>query len=364
MKKMKKKIYIFFFIYLRQRMSQKTLDKWLGFKTKKKDTTNIKKFFYINWSSKYLPENAVWLNSKPENVNFEQTIKWGKLKSGFEFTLCGYFPDINDKYIISKEKKYNNLPYIKSHLQKAVRRMEDLLVLQTASHFIHMDIVAFLRRLPIIMIEDTHLNISFNNLIWLMVAFSSTKFTMKKRIVEYLLGVTYQIVTTKKKDKLLKQDLPVPNNLTYITKYNKLKDDECSLLYSLTLRKAYGGLKGDMIMIDKYLLKWYNRFNNNEIQKYSDDIIYKGINPIHDNMENLMLDKWILSAIDFHCSDIINHIRKKYDYFTEGELKQIIWHSLSCTNKRINQINPYKKEFKRIKEYIGYAQKYLLMCNH
>ena len=345
-------------------MPQKTLNKWLGLKPK--NETKIKKYFYIDWGSEYIPKNAVWLNRKPENVNFEHTIKWDKLRDGFKFVLCGYFPNVEDQYIISKERKYKNTSYIKSHLQKTVRRMEDLIALQTASHFIHMDIVAFLRRLPIIMLEDVYLNISMNNLVWLMVAFSSTKFTMKKYIIEYLLGVVYHLVTTKKADVLSNNYLGITNDLVHFDKYNKLSTDECSLMYSSTLRKAYGGMKVDMEMIDKYLLKWYSRFTEHEAEgiSYKDDVLYAGINPIQDNMSDLILDKWILAAVDFHCSDLLTYIKKKYNYFTEDELRRIIWHSLSCKNKRIVQGNPFKKEFKRIKEFVTNVQRYLLMRNH
>jgi hypothetical protein len=351
-------------------MSQKTLDNWLGIKnnkTIKQDVINIKKYFYINWNNEYEPNNAIWLNIKPENVNFESSIKCDKFQNGFEFILCGYFKDINNKYIISKEKKYRNVPFIKSHLQKTIRQMEDLLALQTASHFIHMDIISFLRRLPIIMLEDVYLNISMNNIIWLMVALSSTHFTIKKYIIEYLLGVIHNLVTNKNIDLLdeINESDPIvqidTTNILYFNKFNKLSEQECSLMYSLSLRKVYGGTKFDMDLINKYILKWYNRFCQNIDNCYKNDLLYAKINFINDNISELPLDKWMLSAIDFHCSDLINYIKKKYNYYSEEELKKIIWYNLSCKNKRFNQKNSYSNEFKPIKDYVQHLQKYLLM---
>lgn len=344
-------------------MSQRTLDKWLNIKpNKKKDgNANIKKYFYLDWSSGFVPTDAVWLYSKPNNINFEQTIGWDKLKKGSSFVLCGNFPDIDKKFILEKEKKYWNVPYLKSHLQKCARQMEILKGLKTASHFIHLDLVAFLRRLPIIMIEDVYLHKSFTTIIWLMVAVSSTEFKMKNYIIEYLLGIVYIICSTKVHDELNEKDKPIENNIEFISKSNNLKDNECSLIYSLILRKHYGGMSCDMIMIDKYIYKWYERFNSN---KYETNILNEPVNPIEDNLEDLLLDEWILEAVDFHCSNILSYLVKKYNFFTENELKEIIWHSLSRKNKRINQKNKYEREFNKIKEYIPHVQKFLLLSNY
>jgi len=343
-------------------MSQKTLDRWLNIKKSKRvDVIKIKKYFYLDWSSGFLPLNGVWLDKKPDKINFQKELSWDKLKKGFKYTLCGYFPNINEKFILTKEKKYWNGPYLKSHLQKCIRQMETLKALKTASHFIHLDLVGFMRRLPIIMLEDVYLNKCFSTIIWLMVAFSSTDFTIKKYILEYLLGVIYLLCNIDKHDKLLNNDNFIINDLNFIKKYNRLKEDKCSVLYSLTMRKHYGGMNGDMDMIDKYIYKWYNKFN---MLSEEDKIYNFNIKPINDNMEELLLKEWNLNAIDFHCSNIIDYLVKKYDFFSIEELKKIIWYSLSCKNKRLNQKNPYEREFNKIKEYIVHVQKFLLLSKY
>jgi hypothetical protein len=81
-------------------------------------------------------------------------------------------------------------------------------------------------------------------------------------------------------------------------------------------------------------------------------------------MEELLIEEWILEAVDFHCSNITSYLVKKYNFFTEEELKKIIWYSLSCKNKRLNQKNPYEREFGKIKEYIIHVQKFLLLTNY
>ena len=58
--------------------------------------------------------------------------------------------------------------YLMSHLQKCVRRMETKKAVQTAKHLIDLDIHSFLRRLPIIMVEDVCYMDSFIVLIWMI----------------------------------------------------------------------------------------------------------------------------------------------------------------------------------------------------
>ena len=77
-----------------------------------------------------------------------------------EYTICGNInPNFTKYYPPVKEYKKNQ--YLLSHLQKSIRRMEDVKSVQTAKHIIDLDCNSFLRRLPIIMIEDVTLHESF-----------------------------------------------------------------------------------------------------------------------------------------------------------------------------------------------------------
>ena len=66
-------------------------------------------------------------------------------------------------------KIYKNVPMMKSLLQKAIRRGEKEISIKAANHLIRMDLPAFLRRLPIIIVEDVELFREFNIVVWLMV---------------------------------------------------------------------------------------------------------------------------------------------------------------------------------------------------
>ena len=68
----------------------------------------------------------------------------------------------------------------------------------------------------------------------------------------------------------------------------------------------------DMDMIDKY--KWYNKFN----MLWKDKIYNFNIKPPNDNMDELLLKEWDLNAIDFHCSNILDYLVKKYALIIEN----------------------------------------------
>ena len=137
----------------------------------------IKRYFYLIWENKYRPNvNAYWTNIKPEKINFIEQISCDYIKKGYYFYICGYFPDINENsYYLTKEKTYKNVPYLKSHLQKCIRKQNDILAVSTCYHLLKLNLQELLRRLPIIMLEDTTLHESFSTLIWLMIVISSCK---------------------------------------------------------------------------------------------------------------------------------------------------------------------------------------------
>ena len=76
-----------------------------------------------------------------------------------------------DYSIIKSSKNYycNNLSFLKSHLQKCVRRGLVYKALLTAYLMIEKDVTQFLRRLPIIILEDVHIIQELEIIVWFMV---------------------------------------------------------------------------------------------------------------------------------------------------------------------------------------------------
>ena len=350
--------------------SQPTIDSFFKNSSSKINDYQIKRYFYLIWENKFKPTlQAYWCDKKPDKVNFIEQVQCNYIKKGYYFYICGYFPDINEQeYKLSKEKVYKNIPYLKSHLQKCIRMQDDTLAIPTCYHLLKLDINELIRRLPIIMIEDTCLHESFTTLIWLMIAISNNKFKIKKYIYEWILGVVYILCTTTEKDSINKKELSdkfiVKNisitNIEQLNNYNDLNDNEISLLYSMHMRIAYGGLEGDLKMINSFLNLWENRFRNKLKKVNTTDI-----KPITLFIKELSIEDWNLSAIDYHCnSKFLEHISKKYDNIEIDELKKIIWIHSSSVNKREKLKNYNLNQWNEIKDYVLKTQKYLLNTSY
>ena len=260
--------------------NQKTLD--VFFKTTpNKDKCALKKYFYLEWTNNHLPEeDAQILSERPAKINFIQKIDCPFIKKGYYFYICGYFKDYNEtSYTIEKESKYSNESYLLSHLQKSIRKQDVNLSIQTCYHLMKLNIVSLLRRIPIIMLEDTYLHKSVTTIIWLMIALTK-KFKMKKYIYEWILGFVYICCKTKKKDKIDCDMLYVKNSTTInmtsniIEILNNMNDInnvdtiyENSILYSLYFRCAFGGKEHDIEYIQKYIYIWNTRFQTKHKKK-------------------------------------------------------------------------------------------------
>ncbi len=333
----------------------------------------LKKYFYLNFSNKFKPTvDAVWLDDKPQNVNFIQEINCNYIKKGYYYFLCGYFPDYEKekRFNLFKETTYKNVSYLKSHLQKCIRKQNDTWALPTASHFMKLDEIEFLRRLPIIMLEDVFLHESLSTIIWIMIAVSSTKFKMQRYIYEWVFGTIYVLCKINKKDNIKFDDnkdnienndepLSISDLIDSYTTSN-LKDSELSLLYSIHIRISYGGMEGDMKFLQKVSNTWFKRFKQKTIKAHN-----MNVRPILITISEMKLEDWDLSSIDFHCNNkLLEFINKKYEDISIEEIKKLIWMNSSRINTRIKYEIYNEEKWNMIKDYVIKTQEYLLKSGY
>jgi hypothetical protein len=90
----------------------------------------------------------------------------------------------------------------------------------------------------------------------------------------------------------------------------ELKDaDHQSLLYALQLRRSFGGMHGDMRMIDGLTQDWLQRLKAVELgepgaDRFAADLVLEVRSVAPESLSPLHADEWDLSAVDFHCTDI------------------------------------------------------------
>ena len=296
-------------------------------------------FFYLQWIDKR-PTKIELLKERPKDVNYECDFRIKKDK----YVLCGNINPSFVQYYPPPKLEYTKNQYLLSHLQKSVRRMDDIKAVQTSKHLIDLDCNSFLSRLPIIMLEDVTLHESFSVIVWLMIA-SSKKFKIKIEMVKWLLGVVYYLTNEPRKETYFKEEKE------YQWDESVTPPNIHLLLKTLRFRKAYGGMKGDMMMIEYYI----GLVLNNKI------FIRKAKIPlVKPFMENLSKKEWIYEANDFHCNRyIIDNIQRYHSRYTKDYLKLLIWNFSSSLNKRemVEKDTKQQEDWEIIKKNVRKIQK-------
>ena len=298
--------------------------------------------FYLEWIHKR-PSVCEFRDKIPEEYNF--TSPWPvNLRQYKEiFPSVTIYGNINPDHY---DYEYDSSPYTKrsylvSHLQKSIRKMKHTKSVQTAKHLIDLDISSFLRRLPIIMFEDVIPHTSLPIIVWLMIAVSKG-FKIKTVMVQWLLGVVYFLSSCKEHDP--------------VKKIKRVQFEKIQLnpyLKSILLRISYGGMEGDMKMMNYFIELWSHRYQQGQHMNNTK------INFINHRLEPLLRKDWDLCANDFHCNrQLIDQVKKQYDMFDEDYIKKLIWEHSSRANKRIQfEVNEDEhKDWLIIKKFVRFQQ--------
>ncbi len=231
------------------------------------------------------------------------------------------------------------IPLLKSNLQKAVRRCETTIALNSTLALIQLNPQDLLRRLPIIMIEDVALIDSLPIIIWLMIA--NTDYKLKPQDIDILLNIVWNLCNNTDYFHYYEND--TKREFTHQSLQNSAE------LLALYYRSLYGGMEGDIQLIYN-AIDYYSNFPN-KIHKTT----FQNI-----DFERFILDKTILpESVDFHCyPHMISTIQQK-THLPYSKIKENIWNSLSGYNTRkpftIESSNKYKssREWKIIEPVLN-----------
>jgi len=230
-----------------------------------------------------------------------------------------------------------------SNLQKCVRRQQTDRAIRTALCLLEYEPKAALRRLPIIMVEDTILHPLTPKIIEMMVKESKGE-QLTEEDVNLFLSVVRDISETDEKD------LPDPDLIQQCSEINPkkhLKPFGLDLTQALYARKKYGGMSFDMGMLKRFAQTWEMRFFLDEFQWF--EFLanhYPEREPVnYQTIRTLQESDILLESVDHHCSGIATVLAKKRDIkfeilnrFHESDpkpiLKDIIWCLRSSVNPR------------------------------
>ena len=170
-----------------------------------------------------------------------------------------------------------SVPVLKSILQKSIRRRKPLPSVRVAMELADKSLGDLLRRLPIIILEDSTLHPDMPLLVWLMMA-SSKDYQIPMKLMKKVFAIVYEMASCPWKDSLTQpKDDGEANNTsplsiawfqTHSPKNNnqlvQLAGNDV-ILWSILMRGNYGGMSGDIRMLKAYAKSWQVRIKTRDI---------------------------------------------------------------------------------------------------
>lgn len=257
--------------------------------------------------------------SKHADAQFVKNCNIRLHNSNFEVTLYCH-PEFLKPYNFSKECIFSHkaVYFLKSLLQKAIRRGFTEHALYAAYTLLQIDPIILYRRLPIIMMEDVCIHDSFQSLVWHMMA----DIKPSEYFVKYILGVVAFLCNHK--------------TAILYSKHTSLnaKLPEIPIVWAIVFRIQYGGMKGDVEMM--------NYIANTIISKEM-EVLQTEIVPFEDNVKTPSI--WMFEAIDFH---VLPSILCLPFNVPQDELKKMMWMNSSSINYRKPIVSYKLEEWKKI----------------
>lgn len=279
--------------------------------------------FYKN---KYIPKESTWT----ETINL--TSLWDDKKKLYITTNIKIEPFEKPKTI-----EDFNIGLLKSSLQKSVRRRKTEVAINLAWQLLCQDQTELLRRLPIIVLEDSVLHPLFPHLIWCMIA-ESKGWKLTKSQVEVILQIVYDISNVEYRDNIPHDKENFKNPL----QNNGIMDE---MIASIILRANYGGMKGDINFLKSFAILWHKRLNENFDEWNS---LWKNLYPLQNqskkDIEDLISKKplvqeryRILEGIDHHnYPNLIDEAHKLCESkglkFQKKDIERLVWYHKSGVN--------------------------------
>jgi len=268
--------------------------------------------------------------------------KYKKWKVTIVFIYLGQY---EHEYKFEYQGEIKNLSLIKSSVQKSFRRMEVDRCLMSFKVLAALNGNSALKRLGVIIIEDSiYLSLS-NTLIWLMICKSYFQFKLTKTHWEWVFklvkfyteSVNIRAIERTKDPLWINNDI----NVTYDDiNILKVDEDKRNVLLSLLLfnDKNTFTLKGDQILGYYYIRRFLSDYQKNNSNLNLPDINELSINL--DNLNYITIGDINIVSCDFHCDRLLipllqQQIKNKLSLDINNDfIKKCIWYCCSSINRR------------------------------
>jgi hypothetical protein len=240
----------------------------------------------------------------------------------------------NLKFKITFDKRHMSI--LKSQIQKCARRSKVDIGVKTAISMILIEdknetikqtgLFELLRRLTIIIIEDTVLSEKYSFLVWCMAVLTKGHY-LNGYCVEKILEITKGMLASAYRDPSSYQndvELDIPTTIK--------RAINNPMVMSVLFRSCYKGMNGDYSMVLACADKWLERYDKHSVcLRYTKLICALPI----EKYEQLRKDELQPESLDHHCTNIAERI-KKYIEMDDQKIKSLIWTNESAINDRID----------------------------
>ena len=217
----------------------------------------------IKWSAKVQVKNKKTFSAAEASVRKYPTV---------ELIVSSAIDSANQKTRFVGRHSRLSVPVLKSILQKSIRRRKPLPSLRVAMELADKSLGDLLRRLPVIILEDSFLHPSFSLLTWLMVA-QSKDFEIPPRLMVKVFCAVYEISSCPWQDHFVSQSSGSESSREIsICSYHKtgidytLEDGE-ALVWCMLLRAEYGGMSCDIRMLQDFATVWTSRLSQCDLSE-------------------------------------------------------------------------------------------------
>ena len=220
---------------------------------------------------------------------------------------------------------------LKSNLQKAVRRQNVAVALQSALLLLQREPMEFLRRLPILYVEDVALMDSITICVWLLMA--DREYSMTSSDIALLLDIVRRLCECSQfYDDSSDEDVPP-------MKHEDIESSsQADAILAVHYRSLYGGMKGDMRMLRRAV--YHYKDHPEEVHRHGEfqPIDWTLLFPPSSSFETLSTTPTINilpAAIDFHPFPQLIGVLQQQTGLQDGErIKSCIWLADSALNGR------------------------------
>lgn len=168
---------------------------------------------------------------------------------------CPTMTKLVEEFGVSEAK--GHVPYLKSVWQKMTRCSDTANAVRLALTLLCADEQAFLRRLPIVAIEDSLPHPKLPSAVWIMVAHSKGR-TLTFRDIDLLMNIVVDVASSKYRDAIHQVESFHLGEPLLQAGFSPKDDDP--IVACLWIRAAWGGTGGDVEMLRRSAMAWRLRF--------------------------------------------------------------------------------------------------------